>query len=73
MARAIPDPPEPLIPRNGGSRPSELLMKVAELLDDRLWHPLEAVIKDAGKVIPPGKAMRVSEKRRQARGGPPER
>ena len=49
------------------------LLRVCELLDDGDWHDYEWLIREAGRVIPPGKAMRQSERVRAKWDGAPER
>jgi hypothetical protein len=39
-------------------------MRLYEVLDDREWHNEEEVIREVGKVIPPGQAIRRNELRR---------
>jgi hypothetical protein len=39
-------------------------MRLCELLVDMKWHPLDEIVREAGKVITPGKAMRKMEKQR---------
>lgn len=40
---------------------NELLMRVCELLDDHEWHDYESVVRELGKLIPPGVAIRRNE------------
>ena len=47
-------------------------MRLCELLDDRQWHPLEGIIREVGKVIPPGTAVRKAEHDRKTQPGSPE-
>ena len=41
--------------------PTALMLRVCELLDDGDWHDLEHVYREAGKTIPPGRAIRSAE------------
>lgn len=56
------------VAKHGGPRPTELLLKLCDVLGDQQWHPLEAVVAEAGKVIPPGIAMRRTERERKYSG-----
>lgn len=49
----------------GGRPPSELALKIIELLEDGEWHDYEKTIREAGKIIPPGRAMRRAEQARR--------
>lgn len=59
----------------GGPPASPLVMKVCELLDDGEWHDVEWLIREVGKLVPPGQAIRRAELRRKqnARDAPAER
>jgi hypothetical protein len=49
------------------------LVRLTELLEDGEWHRLDQVIREVGKLIPPGRAVRQAESDRLAAGGPPQR
>lgn len=62
------------VSRRGGRKPSVLLARICELLDDGAWHDYEPFLREAGKVIPPGLAHRKAETSRlTTAGAPPER
>lgn len=58
---------------SGGGPSSPLTMKVCELLDDREWHRVEEIIREVGKLVPPGQAIRRAELRRKNTSRTPER
>lgn len=62
-------------PNVGGPPATPLAMRVCELLDDGEWKPFEAIAREAGKLVPPGQAMRRAEVRRkgQRHGAPAQR
>lgn len=53
----------------GGPPASETLHKLVDLLEDGEWHVLEDILAEAGKLVPPGVAIRRAEKRRAATAG----
>lgn len=49
----------------GGPPASPVQLKLVEVLEDREWHDVEKVIREVGKIIPPGQAVRRAEVRRK--------
>lgn len=58
---------------NGGPSASPPLVRAVMICKDGQWHDFEEVVREVGKVIPPGKAMRRAERNRILSGGPPQR
>lgn len=54
----------------GGNPPSPVLVRACELLEDGEWKYLEEVLKECGKLVPPGQAMRQMERLRTYKGSP---
>jgi DNA-directed RNA polymerase subunit M/transcription elongation factor TFIIS len=46
-----------------------MLTKAVELLEDGEWHDLEFVLRELGKLVPPGRAMRRNENDRRLSSG----
>lgn len=46
--------------------PTQWYLRAVELLEDGEWHDYKQVVREAAKVIPPGKALRRNEQMRQA-------
>jgi hypothetical protein len=49
------------------------MVRVTELLEDGEWRDIDWIVREAGKVVPPAKAIRVQEATRLKAGGPPVR
>lgn len=54
---------------SGGPAPTEMLLKLTELLEDGQWRSVADVVEEVGKVIPPGVAIRTAEVQRRNGGG----
>lgn len=50
----------------GGPAPSEVLLKLVEVLEDGEWHSVSEVHDEVGKAIPPGVARRAAEVQRRS-------
>lgn len=50
----------------GGPPANPLVVKLCELCEDGDWHELEPILREIGKLVPPGKAIRRAESIRQS-------
>lgn len=53
---------------SGGPPANPLMMRLFELIDDGEWHEVEPLLREVGKMIPPGQAIRRAELRRRNSG-----
>jgi hypothetical protein len=58
---------------SGGQPPGPILRRAVELLEGGEWHDFEAVMRELGKLVPPGVAIRRAERTRRLATGTPER